>query len=44
LYDVTEAPQRYRYPPLQWLRGLDLEFSLDETTLTVHIEVELNER
>jgi hypothetical protein len=35
------VPVGYRFPFLDWMRGLSLEFSLDQQTLTTHIEVEL---
>jgi hypothetical protein len=37
----TGIPEKYRFPLLDWLRGLDLEFSIDRTTLSTHIELEL---
>ncbi|MBI5756916.1 MAG: hypothetical protein HZA46_00195 [Planctomycetales bacterium] len=37
----TGVPENYRFPLLDWLRGLDLEFSIDRTTLSTHIELEL---
>lgn len=37
----NRVPEGYRFPPLQWFHGLELEFSIDATTLTIHIELEL---
>lgn len=37
----SSIPEKYRVPFLAWLRGLDLEFSIDRTTLSTHIELEL---
>jgi hypothetical protein len=37
----SHIPADYRFPFLDWLRGLDLEFSIDRTTLSTHIELEL---
>lgn len=41
---VDRVPEGYRSPFLDWLRGLDLEFTIDRTTLTTHIELELQPR
>lgn len=37
----NRIPVDFKSPFLQWLHGLDLEFSIDATTLTTHIELEL---
>lgn len=34
----NSVPPNYKFPFLEWFRGLDLEFSIDATTLTTHIE------
>lgn len=41
LYDLSEAPADYRFPLVEWLREFRLEFSIDETTITVHAELEV---
>jgi hypothetical protein len=35
------VPADFQSPFLRWFHGLDLEFSIDATTLTTHIELEL---
>ena len=35
------VPAGYKSQFLDWFHGLDLEFSIDDTTLTTHIELEL---
>ncbi len=40
-YEVTEIPENYKFPFLQVFRGLNLEFSIDRTTLTTYLEVDL---
>jgi len=37
----NHIPADFKSPFLQWFHGLDLEFSIDATTLTTHIELEL---
>jgi len=37
----NRVPADFRSPFLRWFHGLDLEFSIDATTLTTHIELEL---
>ena len=44
LYDMSEIPEKYRFPFLDWFHGLELEFSIDETSLTTHLEVEISNR
>jgi hypothetical protein len=37
----NQVPAEFKSPFLQWFHGLELEFSIDATTLTTHIELEL---
>ena len=37
----NRVPADFKSPFLQWFHGLDLEFSINATTLTTHIELEL---
>lgn len=37
----TRVPKDYRSPLLDWFHGLNLEFSIDATTLSTRIELEL---
>jgi len=37
----NRVPAGYKSPFLDWFHGLNLEFSIDATTLTTHIELEL---
>src|SRR5262249_46181211 len=37
----NEVPPGFKSPFLQWFHGLDLEFAINATTLTTHIELEL---
>ena len=39
--DLAPPPKGYRAPLLEWFHGLHLDFSIDDTTLTTHIELEL---
>lgn len=39
--NVNRVPAEYRFPFLDWMRGLSLELSIDAQTLMTHIEVEL---
>jgi hypothetical protein len=41
LGNENQVPVDFKSPFLQWFRGLDLEFTIDATTLTTHIELEL---
>lgn len=40
--DINSIPDGYRFPFLEWFNGLEIEFSIDATTLTTHVEVELD--
>lgn len=42
LADVSAVPEDYRFALLGWFRGLSLEFTLDETTLRAHLELDLD--
>jgi len=42
LADISAVPKDYRFALLEWFRGLSLEFTLDETTLRAHIELDLD--
>ncbi len=35
----VHAPAGYRSPPLNWFRGLDLEATMTEKTVSAHAEV-----
>jgi len=39
LYEETEVAPGYRFALLDWLRGVEIEFALDRTTLAAHIEM-----
>lgn len=41
LGNIHRIPAGYRFPFLDWMRGLSLELSIDSQTLTTHIEFEL---
>ena len=41
LYAISEVAEDYRFPLLERFRGLDIEFSIDRTTLTTRVELEL---
>ena len=41
LMDITSVPKEYHFPFLEWFNGLYIEFSIDATTLTTRVEVEL---
>ena len=41
IMDVTSVPPDYRFPFLEWFNGLGIEFSIDATTLTTHVDIEL---
>jgi len=41
LVSEDRVPEGYKFPFLQWFHGLELEFSIDATSLTTHIELEL---
>jgi len=41
LVSEDRVPGGYQFPFLQWFHGLELEFSIDGTSLTTHIELEL---
>lgn len=40
--EVNSIPDGYRYPVLDWIHGLELEFSLDATTLKARMELEVD--
>jgi len=40
--DISAVPENYRFALLQWFRGLSLEFTLEETTLRAHVEIDLD--
>lgn len=40
--DITTVPEDYRFPFLEWFSGLEIEFSIDETSITTHVEVEMS--
>jgi len=42
LADVSAVPKDYRFALLRWFRGLELEFTLDRTTLRAHLELDLD--
>ena len=35
----VHAPQGYQSPPLSWFRGLDLDATMTEKTISAHAEV-----
>jgi hypothetical protein len=41
LLAVKAVPEGYRFPALDWLRALELEFSIDPQALATHIELEV---
>jgi hypothetical protein len=40
-YDLNKVPGDYRFPFLDWLRGLDLAFNLSPNTLSANVELEV---
>jgi hypothetical protein len=41
LYRENHVPKGFRTPLLDWLAGLSLEFNIDNTTLSTHIELDV---
>ncbi|MCH8923632.1 MAG: hypothetical protein IIA67_10855 [Planctomycetes bacterium] len=41
LYEERRVPKDYTAPLLDWFAGLSLEFNIDATTLTTHIELDV---
>jgi len=41
LYREKHVPEGFRTPLLDWLAGLSLEFNIDNTTLSTHIELDV---
>jgi uncharacterized protein (TIGR03067 family) len=39
LYEETEVPDDFRFPFLDWLRGAEMELTLDRWTLSAHVEL-----
>ncbi len=39
LYSVTQTPESWKFPFLDWIRRLDLRFDLDRTTLRAHVDL-----
>ena len=42
--EKLDLPAGYVPPPLTWFRGLDLEFSIDDTSISMHAEVNVERR
>jgi hypothetical protein len=42
-YDLSEVPRDYRFPFLDWLRGLDVAFNLTPNTLSANVELEVRQ-
>jgi hypothetical protein len=42
-YDLSEVPADYRFPFLDWLRGLDVAFNLTPNTLAASVELEVRQ-
>ena len=40
---LTEVPDDFRLPMLQWFRGLDGDMCLNDESLSVHLEIEMTE-
>ena len=40
--DETEVPESYEFPFLKWLHGLDLECTLNATTLESRLELAIS--
>jgi hypothetical protein len=36
---ATHAPEGYQSPPLNWFRGLDLEATMTEKTISAHADI-----
>ena len=41
---LSDVPEGYRFASLEWLRGMELEFVLDQDTLRAHVELRLKPR
>jgi hypothetical protein len=41
LYNETRVPKDFTAPLLDWFAGLSLEFNIDATTITTHIELDV---
>ena len=41
LYRENHVPKGFRTPLLDWLAGVSLEFNIDRTTLSTHIELDV---
>ena len=42
-YDLNKVPSDYRFPFLDWLRGLDVAFNLTPDTLLANVELEVRQ-
>ncbi|MEM8944035.1 MAG: hypothetical protein AAGD11_02550 [Planctomycetota bacterium] len=40
---LTEVPDDFQLPLLEWFRGLNAEMSLDDSSLSLHLELEMSE-
>lgn len=44
LYQLRRPPESWKFPFLDWLRGLDLRFDLDQNTLHANVELTVHQR
>lgn len=40
--NITGIPEDYRFPFMEWFSGLEIEFSIDATSIITHVEVDLS--